>query len=50
MESFVLIPYSVFQSQSTPPRKQKMEQKQEKEEIVPNFFDSVYNANDAKGG
>ena len=44
MEQFVLIPYSVYQSQSTLPRKQKLEQKQEKEEIVPNNFDSVYSA------
>ena len=42
MEQFVLIPYSVYQSQSTLPRKQKLEQKQEREEIVPKNFDSVY--------
>ena len=42
MEQFVLIPYSVYQSQTTLPRKQKLEQKQEKEEIVPKNFDSVY--------
>ena len=44
MEQFVLIPYSVYQSQNTLPRKQKLEQKQEKEEIVPKNFDSVYSA------
>ena len=33
MEQFVLIPYSVYQSQSTLPTKQKLEQKQEKEEL-----------------
>ena len=44
MEQFVLIPYSVYHSQSTLPRKQKLEQKQEKEEIVPKLFDSVQSA------
>ena len=48
MEQFVLIPYSVYQSQSTLPRKQKLEQKQEKEEIVPKNFDFVYSAVNAK--
>ena len=48
MEQFVLIPYSVYQSQSSLPRKQKLEQKQEKEEIVPKKFDSVYCAVNAK--
>ena len=48
MEQFVLIPYSVYQSQSTLPRKQKLEQKQEKEEIVPKNFDSVYSALNAR--
>ena len=48
MEKFVLIPYSVYQSQSTLPRKQKFEQKQEKEEIVPKNFDSVYSAVNAR--
>ena len=48
MEQFVLIPYSVYQSQSTLPRKQKFEQKQEKEEIVPKIFDSVYSAVNAR--
>ena len=47
MEQFVLIPYSVYQSQSTLPRKQKVEQKQKKE-IVPKIFDSVYSAVNAK--
>ena len=47
MEQFVFIPYSVYQSQSTLPRKQKVEQKQEKE-IVPKIFDSVYSAVNAK--
>ena len=48
MEQFVLIPYSVYQSQSTLQRKQKLEQKQEKEEIVPKNFDSVYSAVNAR--
>ena len=48
MEQFVLIPYSVYQSQSTLPRKQKLEQKQEKEEILPKNFDSVYSAVNAR--
>ena len=47
MEQFVLIPYSVYQSQSTLPTKQKLEQKQEKEEI-PKNFDSVYSAVNAR--
>ena len=48
MEQFVLIPYSVYQSQSTLPRKQKLEQKQEKEEIIPKNFDCVYSAVNAR--
>ena len=48
MEQFVLIPYSVYLSQSTLPTKQKLKQKQEKEEIVPNNFDSVYSAVNAR--
>ena len=48
MEQFVLIPYSVYQSQSTLPRKQKLEPKQEKEEILPKNFDSVYSAVNAR--
>ena len=48
MEQFVLIPYSVYQSQSTLPRERKLEQKQEKEEIVPKNFDSVYSAVNAR--
>ena len=48
MEQFVLIPYSVYQSQSTLPRKRKLEQMQEKEEIVPKNFDSVYSAVNAR--
>ena len=48
MEQFVLIPYSVYQSQSTLPTKQKLEHKQEKEDIVPKNFDSVYNAVNAR--
>ena len=42
MEQFVLVPYSLYQSQSTLPRKQKLEQKQEKEEIVPKIFDFFF--------
>ena len=48
MEQFVLIPYSVYQSQSTLPRERKLEQKQEKEEIVPKNFDSVFSAVNAR--
>ena len=48
MEQFVLFPYSVYQSQSTLPRKQKLEQKQEKEEIVPKIFESVHSAENAR--
>ena len=44
----VLIPYPVYQSRSTLQRKQKLEQKQEKEEIVPKNFDSVYSAVNAR--
>ena len=46
MDQFVLIPYSIYQSQNTLPK--KMEQKQEKEEIVPKDFDSVYSAVNAR--
>ena len=42
MDQFVLIPYYIYQSQSTLPKKPKLEQKQEKEEIVPKNFDSIY--------
>ena len=48
MEQFVFISYSVYQSQSTLPRKQKLEQKQEKEETVPKNFDSVHSAVNAR--
>ena len=48
MYQFVLIPYSIYQSQSTLPKKTKLEQKQEKEEIVPKNFDSIYSAVNAK--
>ena len=48
MEQFVLVPSSVYQSQSTLPRKQKLEQKQEKEEIVPKNFEFVYSAVNAR--
>ena len=47
MDQFVLIPYSIYQLQSTFPKK-KLEQKQEKEEIVPKNFDSIYSAVNAK--
>ena len=46
MDQFVLIPYSIYQSQSTLPK--KLEQKQEKEEIVPKDFDYFYSAYNAK--
>ena len=42
MEQFVLIPYSIYQSPSTLTRKQKLEQKQDKDEIVPKSFDTIY--------
>ena len=48
MDQFVLIPYSIYQSQSKLPKKPKLEQKQEKEEIVPKSFDSIYSAVNAK--
>ena len=48
MEQFVSIPYSVHQSQSTIPRKQKLERNQGKEEIVPKNFGSVYSAVNAR--
>ena len=48
MKQFVLIPYSVYQSQSTLLRKQKLEQKQEKQEIVPKNFDTIYSAVNAR--
>ena len=48
MDHFVLIPYSIYQSQSTLPKKTKLEQKQEKEEIVPKDFVSIYSAVNAK--
>ena len=44
MEQFILIPYSVYQSQSTLPRKQKLEQKQEKRRLYQIFFDTIYSA------
>ena len=44
MEQFVLIPYSVYRSQSLLPRKQNFKLKPEKEEVVPKTFDSVYSA------
>ena len=43
MDQFVLIPYSNYQSQSTLPKK-NLEQQQEKEEIVPKDFNSIYSA------
>ena len=48
MDQLVLISYSIYQSQSTLPKKPKLEQKQEKEEIVPKDFDSIYSAVNAK--
>ena len=48
MDQFVLIPYSIYQSQSKLPKKPKLEQKQEKEEIVPKNVDSIYSAVNAK--
>ena len=48
MDQFDLIPCSIYQSQSTLPKKPKLEQKQEKEEVVPKNFDSIYSAVNAK--
>ena len=48
MDQLNLIPYSIYQSQNTLPKKPKLEQKQEKEEIVQNDFDSIYSAVNAK--
>ena len=48
MDQFVLIPYSIYQLQNTLPKKPKLEQKQDKEEIVPKNFDSIYSAINAK--
>ena len=47
MDQFVLISYSIYQLESTLPKK-KLEQKQEKEEFVPKDFDSIYSAVNAK--
>ena len=48
MDQFVLIPHSIYQSKNTLPKKPKLEQKQEKEEIVPKKIDSIYSAVNAK--
>ena len=48
MKQFVIILYSVYQPENTLPRKQKMELKQEKEEIVTKIVDSVYSAVNAR--
>ena len=48
MDQFVLIPNSIYQSQSTLPKKPKLEQKQENEEVVQKDFDSIYRAVNAK--
>ena len=48
MDQFVLIPNSIYQSQSTLPKKTKLEQKQENEEVVQKDFDSIYSAVNAK--
>ena len=48
MEQFVFFPYSVYQSQSKLPRKQKLEEKQETQVIVSKNFDSVYSAVNAR--
>ena len=48
MDQFVLIPKSIYQSQSTLPKKPELEQKQEKEEVVQKDFDSIYSAVNAK--
>ena len=48
MDQFVLITYSFYHLQSTLPKNSKLEQKQEKEEIVPTDFDSIYCALNAR--
>ena len=48
MDQFVLIIYSIYQLQSTLPKNSKLEQKQEKEEIVPKDFDSNYSIVNAR--
>ena len=48
MEQFVLIQYSVYQSQSAVPRKEKLEQKQAREEILPKKFDYISSAVNAR--
>ena len=45
MDQFVPIPYSIYQSQSTLPKKTKIGIK---EEIVPREFDSIFSAVNAK--
>ena len=47
-ELFLLIPYSLYQSQSTLPRKKQLEQKREKAEIVPKHFDTIYSSVNAR--
>ena len=44
MNQFVLIPYSINHLQNTLPKKSKLEQQQENEEIVPTDFDFIYSA------
>ena len=48
MDQFVLIPNSIYQSQSTLPKKPELEQKKEKEEVVQKDFNSIYSAVNAK--
>ena len=48
MDQFVLIPYSIYQSQIKLSIKLKLEQKQEKEEIVLKDFHMIYSAVNAK--
>ena len=48
MDQFVLISYSIYQSQRTLPKRPNLEQKQDKEETVPKDFDSIYSAVNAK--
>ena len=44
MDQFILIAYSIYQSQSTVQKHQNWKKAKKKEEIVPKNFDAVYRA------
>ena len=48
MDHYFLFIYSIYHLQSTLPKNSKLEQKQEKEEIVPTNFDSFCSAVNAR--